>query len=89
MPTITITVKGKVQGVWFRAGTRNRARELGVTGTVCNQTDGSVYIEAQGKEKQLKELINWCKVGTPHARVDEVTIDNSTNKHFKEFRILR
>ena len=89
MPTINITVTGKVQGVWFRAGTRNRARELGITGTVCNQPDGSVFIEAEGSEEQLKELINWCKVGTPHARVDEVKVKGSINKHFEDFNILR
>ena len=89
MPTISIKVIGKVQGVWFRAGTRNRARELGVTGTVSNQPDGSVFIEAKGNEEQLKQLINWCKTGTPHARVDELKINDSTDQSFEEFKILR
>ena len=89
MPTISITVIGKVQGVWYRAGTRNRARELGIIGTVRNQPDGSVYIEAQGSDEQLQELINWCKKGTPHARVDEVFITKSIEKDFEEFKVLR
>jgi acylphosphatase len=43
-----ITVSGKVQGVWFRKSTQDKARELGLRGFVRNQPDGSVYIEASG-----------------------------------------
>ncbi len=89
MPTIAITVTGKVQGVWFRASTRKQALELGVSGTVCNQSDGSVYIEAQGTLEQLNALVHWCKEGPPHARVDDVTTSALLNKSFTAFTVLR
>ena len=74
MPTWSIKVIGKVQGVWFRASTRQKALELGLCGWVRNEADGSVHIEVQGSTEQLEAFKDWCGEGPVHARVDEVKV---------------
>jgi acylphosphatase len=73
MKRVSILVSGKVQGVFYRASTEEKAKEIGLTGFVRNEPDGKVYIEAQGKQEQLDELVKWCKRGPERARVDEIT----------------
>ena len=67
-----IKVTGRVQGVWFRDSTRQKALELGVTGFVRNEADGSVYVEAEGEKDALEKLTKWCAVGPPAAEVEKV-----------------
>ncbi|GAB4377523.1 MAG: acylphosphatase [Salibacteraceae bacterium] len=69
---IEIRVYGKVQGVWFRKYTMQKAKELGVSGFVKNQPDGSVCIHAEGDEQVLEALTEWCYKGSPQARVTRV-----------------
>ncbi|KZS39965.1 acylphosphatase [Aquimarina aggregata] len=83
-----IIVKGKVQGVWYRKSTLEKAVEIGLIGFVKNQPDGSVYIEAKGTKNQLEELIEWCKVGPEYARVDAVTFTKVPAQAFDGFEIL-
>ncbi len=68
-----IRVRGKVQGVFFRASTRDVALGLNLRGFVRNEPDGSVYIEAEGPESALQQLLAWCRQGPPRARVTAVT----------------
>lgn len=85
-----ITVKGKVQGVFYRASTQKKAEELSVTGWVKNQSDGSVYIEAEGKPDQLQALVEWCKSGPPIAQVDNVEVIFSDQlKGFEKFEVRK
>lgn len=65
-------VTGRVQGVFYRASTRDRARELGLIGWVKNTPDGAVELEVEGEAEQVEELLRWCESGPPGARVDEV-----------------
>ncbi len=58
-----ILVKGRVQGVYFRASTTQTATELGIKGHVENLADGSVRIVAEGTTKNLEKLIEWCGQG--------------------------
>ncbi len=67
-----IIVGGRVQGVWFRASTKDKARELGLSGKVWNRSDGRVEILAEGPENALLLLQKWCRVGPKAARVDEL-----------------
>lgn len=89
MQHINIVVKGKVQGVFFRASTVDKARELNLRGTVRNRVDGSVYIEVEGEEKPLNELIKWCANGPPMARVSEVMTSEGDLKDFNTFEVVR
>jgi acylphosphatase len=70
-----IKVFGRVQGIFFRYHTRKLARKLGLLGFVENMPDGSVYIEAEGSDDKLNELIEFAKKGPPQARVDHVKVD--------------
>ena len=69
---LQIAVRGRVQGVFFRASTQDQARRLLLSGWVRNQTDGSVEIAAEGDPDQLAQLLAWCRHGPSGARVDGV-----------------
>ncbi|MFV0606914.1 MAG: acylphosphatase [Niabella sp.] len=86
--TVKIVVTGKVQGVWFRRYTQNKAQELGISGTVQNLNDGSVLIIATGTDTQLTQLTAWCKRGSPKAIVQSVNIHKIPTNEFKKFSIL-
>lgn len=75
MKAFKATVSGKVQGVWFRDSTRKEAVKLNVVGWVMNKPDGTVYLEAEGEEEQLNQLIKWLNVGSRYSRVDNVEIE--------------
>jgi acylphosphatase len=68
-------VTGRVQGVFFRAWTREQARELGVSGWVRNCADGSVEAHFEGDEEAVKALIERLHDGPPAARVETVEVD--------------
>ena len=72
-----ITVLGKVQGVFFRAAAKEKADELGVKGTVMNQPDGCVYVEASGPDDAMRKFTEWCRVGPPRAVVQSVEISDA------------
>lgn len=72
MKKIIINVYGLVQGVFFRYTTRKVARKLGLVGIVKNMPDGSVYIEAEGPENILLELLQFANKGPKYAKVEEV-----------------
>lgn len=65
-------VKGMVQGVYYRASTREQALQLGLTGWVRNLSDGRVEFEVQGPPAQVNRLIAWAKSGPDHAQVDSL-----------------
>lgn len=87
MNCVKITINGLVQGVGFRYATLQKARQLGIKGFVRNNYDGSVYIEACGKETNLNAFIKWCYTGPPHASVHDVTISESPVKETSTFEI--
>ncbi len=67
-------VSGRVQGVCFRASTRNEAIALGLTGYARNLADGRVEVLVEGQEEAVQTLIAWLAHGPPAARVDAVEI---------------
>jgi acylphosphatase len=66
-------VRGKVQGVWFRASTRDEASRLGLTGHARNLADGSVEVLAMGDADAIDALARWLHIGPPLARVEVVS----------------
>ena len=84
---IHIIVHGRVQGVWFRAGTKERADELGLFGWVKNKSEGTVEIHAEGEKSQLNNFISWCRKGTPTAHVTSVDLASISLKNFTSFEI--
>jgi acylphosphatase len=75
MERVRVVVQGRVQGVYYRASARDRARQLGLSGWVRNCPDGSVEIIAEGEKAPLGQLISWCRQGPPAAVVTQVTTD--------------
>lgn len=65
-------VSGRVQGVWYRASTQQRARELGLNGYARNLSDGRVEVVACGEHKAVESLEGWLWQGPPAAEVDVV-----------------
>lgn len=87
MKTVSYKVYGKVQGVFYRASTLEKATKLGLKGFVRNQPDGSVYIEATGDESQLQALEQWCKQGPLLSNVREVVAEDLPDKEFEGFTV--
>ena len=67
-------ITGKVQGVFFRMATRNEAQRWGLSGWARNRSDGTVEAVFEGDRSAVDTLLQWCKKGPPHARVDRVDI---------------
>lgn len=84
---LKIKIYGRVQGVFFRWEAGEKAKELGITGFAENAPDGSVYIEAEGEEENLKAFLDWCKKGPPVAGVEKAEFDFSGElENFDDFK---
>ncbi len=70
-----VIVSGLVQGVFFRAYTKERARELSLDGWVKNRWDGNVELVIEGEKEKVDKIIDWLYKGPPHARVDKVEVE--------------
>ncbi len=82
-------VRGRVQGVFFRAWTRETARELGLGGTVRNLPDGSVEAHVLGEESAVRRLESVLWEGPPASNVDSVeVIESQVKLEANSFRIL-
>ena len=90
MKHLSINVDGLVQGVGFRYSTFQVAQELGVTGTVKNELDGSVSIEAEADEKILYIFLNRVKSSpSPFGKVDKLDYTFSDDlQHYKKFTVI-
>jgi acylphosphatase len=72
-----IEVSGKVQGVWFRDFTRQKANDFNIKGWVRNTPEGGVHILAEGEIIDLGTFADWVRQGPPLARVQSVLIDKT------------
>ncbi|MFT6827579.1 MAG: acylphosphatase [Roseivirga sp.] len=75
MKAVKISVKGKVQGVFFRASTKKKAQALSINGWCKNETDGSVLIYAEGGAAEIDRFIDWCKEGPELAIVKDFSVE--------------
>jgi len=89
MRHVNISVKGKVQGVYFRLTTKAIADHLGIKGFVTNLSDGSVYVEAEGDQFSLDSLIEFCEEGPERAEVAHVSVEDGELKNFKNFEVVK
>lgn len=88
MKRICVRVTGKVQDVWFRDNTQKQATALGINGYVKNESDGSVFIDAEGPEDKLNPFLDWVAIGPELARVDSLTIEEPEEMiGYKQFEI--
>lgn len=85
---VHVVISGRVQGVWFRANTKNKAEQLHVTGWVKNTSDGNVEAVFEGEERDVHEMIKWCNEGPPPANVKNVDVKTqSPSNSFDGFSI--
>jgi acylphosphatase len=84
-----VRVTGRVQGVFFRAWTRDEARTIGVTGWVRNCPDGSVEALVEGEAAAVDELIELMNEGPPGARVDRVEVEAADPEGLSAFEVRR
>lgn len=89
MQYLSITVYGKVQGVFFRKYTRQVAQTLNLDGFARNNSDGSVYIEVAGEEEEIEKFLAWCKQGPAAAKVEKVETAIIKPAPYKGFEIRR
>lgn len=84
---LNITLRGRVQGVWFRHTARIEAQQREITGFVANEPDGSVRIEAEGDEAALANFVTWCHRGPALAKVEDVKVKAGALKQFEYFTV--
>jgi acylphosphatase len=89
MKHLDITVKGKVQGVFYRASTKAVADQLGVRGTIKNDANGDVFIEAEGENAMLDMFLDWCHEGPQDAEVSTVESNEGELKNYRNFEVLK
>jgi acylphosphatase len=87
--SVHLLIKGKVQGVFYRASAREEAERLGINGWVKNTRDGSVEAMAEGPEEAVSRFIAWCRQGPPRAVVSEVAVTESAPGAYPGFSVLR
>ena len=71
---VHVIVEGRVQGVFFRAFTKDEAVRLGLSGWVRNRSDGSVEALVEGESTAVDKMLQWFHQGSPHSVVDRVSI---------------
>ena len=86
---LEITVKGKVQGVFYRASTKAVADQLGISGYVKNVDNGDVLIAAEGKSTMLDMFLDWCREGPEKAEVTSVESHEGELKNYRNFEVVK
>lgn len=87
---IRVHITGRVQGVFFRAKTKQEADRIGINGWVRNLPDGSVEALFEGDSEQLAQMVEWCRKGPSLARVDDVQVRPENGmRSFNSFDIVR
>lgn len=87
--SLRIFVSGKVQGVYYRASTAKKAKELGLKGWVKNMPDGRVELVAEGSAEALAELQRWCWQGPALAKVERVFAEHLPHQGYRDFVVDR
>ena len=82
-----VFVRGRVQGVYYRASTRDAAREAGVDGWVRNLDDGRVEAVFEGPEAAVDEMIEWCHTGSRAAEVEAVDVRTEPPEEVDGFEV--
>ena len=84
-----VFVSGTVQGVFYRANTRDTARERGVDGWVRNLADGRVEAIFEGEVDAVESMVEWCEEGSPAAVVESVDVEYGDPEGIEGFEIRR
>lgn len=89
MKTVRLKIKGRVQGVFFRARAKEVAEMHKISGWIKNTDDGNVEACITGEDKAVEEFIGWCKHGPERAEVEDVLVNYVDVKKFDKFSVIR
>ncbi|MGJ3245659.1 MAG: acylphosphatase [Elainellaceae cyanobacterium] len=84
-----VFISGQVQGVGYRASTRDMAKRLNLTGWVRNLRDGRVEALFEGSAGAIDEILRWCHEGPPSAVVNHIEVQYEDPKGLKSFEVVR
>jgi acylphosphatase len=87
MKAVRIVIHGKVQGVFFRKYTKEKAEQLGIKGLVRNLSNGTVEVIAEADDEILETFLKWCHTGSPSSKVDKVEINWVPSGDYSDFKI--
>ena len=88
MKTVHVVISGRVQGVWFRATTKQQADKRNIVGWVRNTSDGKVEAVFQGNENQVDDMVSWCYEGSSLSHVDTVDVTSiDEDSQFQKFQV--
>ena len=82
-----VFISGRVQGVYYRATTREQAGERGVDGWVRNLDDGRVEAVFEGPEAAVEAMVEWCHEGSSRARVEDVEVEYEDPEGLEGFEV--
>ncbi len=85
--SVQITVEGKVQGVGYRYYVQTGADSYNVKGFVKNMPDASVFIEAEGEQKDLEAFVDYCRIGPDWSNVKNMSVNEIPFANYKNFEI--
>jgi acylphosphatase len=86
---VHVLIEGRVQGVFFRASTRDEARARGLAGWARNLSDGRVEALFEGDKRVVEDMLRWCHKGPPYAYVDRVEVEwQPYHGDLTDFRIV-
>ncbi|WP_027340596.1 acylphosphatase [Halonatronum saccharophilum] len=82
---IKVLIKGKIQGVGYRANTHQKATQLGITGYIRNTTGSTIELVGEGEEESLNKLVDYLKVGPSGAEIEEIDVEwiEATGDHIR------
>lgn len=80
-------MRGRVQGVFFRDSVRERARAHGVSGWICNRSDGTVEAVLEGRADHVERVVRFCKIGPRQASVAQINVTEEQPEGLSGFEI--
>lgn len=83
-----VLVRGRVQGVFFRASTQEKANELGLAGWVRNLPDGRVEARVEGERDAVNEMLAWLRQGPPAAEVEDIDMEPVEPGNRRSFDVI-
>jgi acylphosphatase len=88
MMALEFHITGRVQGVNFRAATKQKADEWNVKGWIANNADGSVTVHAEGPEQLLRDFEDWCRIGPTSASVLSLMVKPAPDERLDSFEVV-
>jgi len=86
--SVRLYISGTVQGIFFRQFIKDNAERNNIRGFVRNLEDGRVEVFAEGNQEDVDKMIELCKLGPKHSKIDNVEVKDEKFQDLKEFKVL-